>query len=148
MEGHVTESAIETVAGDAEPQGDAQLDALLRDLQGWSDTMLVGAGLARFDAARLDAIQHGAEVQAERCMRGLVATRRVLSLVTQQLDGREQAQVAHDVSAHLQQQADALESWKALASHAAYIRKHPEVAPDLARRYARQATLQREWPGD
>lgn len=144
MEGN----AIENIVKGVEPQGDAQLDALLHDLQGWSDAMLVGAGLARFDAARLDAIQHGAEVQAERCMHGLAAIRQVLSLVTQQLNGREQAQVVHDVSAHLQQQTDALESWKALACHAAYIRRHPEVAHDLARRYARQATLQREWPGD
>lgn len=117
--------------------GKLDLNDLISHLQGCTDGMVVGAGLARLGPGHLAAIYQGAEAQANDCLRGIAAILQVLTLVARYLDQQVPVHVVQDISAHLRAQTQALECWNTLADHAAYLLRTPLVARGLAEHGAR-----------
>ena len=125
--------------------GDA-LTALLSNLQGLGEGAVVGAGLARFNAQRLAAIRHAAELKVEKHLNGIAALLQVLAMAMRELGDKLPAHVIPDVAANLQLQTQELACWRELAFQAAYIREHPDFARHLAQQYVQQAEASDEWP--
>lgn len=121
---------------------------MLNHLQGRADGLAIGAGLARFGAQRLAAIQRGAEAQAGECLRGLTAILQVMTMITRHLGDDVPTHVVRDIAAHLHAQTQALSCWNALADHATYLWQQPTIANGLARHYVTHAKALGEWPDD
>lgn len=124
----------------------AALSALLGNLQGLGEEAVVGTGLARFNARRLAAIRHAAELKVEKHLNGVAALLQVLTMAMRELDDKLPRHVISDVTALLQLQTQELACWRELASQAAYIHEHPDFARRLAQQYVQQVEASDEWP--
>jgi hypothetical protein len=124
----------------------ASLARLIDHLLGGGPKVMADAGLARFSERRLALIQCGAEQQAEECLHGLQSLSFVLGVALSHPQDTIPRSVLCDVVWHFHGQASVMERLAELADNAATLRKSPQVAADLARRYVDWARSVGEWP--
>ncbi|GAB3789798.1 hypothetical protein [Dyella agri] len=135
----------EEIFGDVEATATG-LSELLHHLLGSGTHTLADAGLSRFCARRLSAIQSGAEAQALECLHGLQGMAHVLGVALGHPQADLPASVLTDVIWHFHGQLHAIERWRELATNAAGMLDNRRAASDIANRYAAWARSIGEWP--
>ncbi|WP_152540904.1 hypothetical protein [Luteimonas huabeiensis] len=108
------------------------LDEAIGALLGGTGDQDADAGIAGFDAERLDALQRAAQRESEDCLSRLRCLLELLdsSLVVGSLPLSRDS--LHRLSYHLLRALSDHERWHALAANAGYYRDHPELAERVA----------------